>query len=63
MINIESSSDSDADTSFESFAGDLVIEKCTRKLMTIPKGEDKQTKAKKLDKSKAIKKDKKKGKK
>ena len=50
MLEINSSSDdSDADTSFSSYnGGDLTIQKCSKPLMKIPK----------LDKSKAIKKDK-----
>ena len=50
MLEINSSSEnSDADTSFSSYDGrDLIISKCSKPLMKIPK----------LDKSKAIKKDK-----
>ena len=59
MIEIEeSNSDSDdAETSFSSFEGELIIEKSSKPLMKIPKKNEKMAK---LEKSKAIKKDKKK---
>ena len=63
MIQIGSNADSDSDdSSIASFDGDLVITQSKKPLMTLEK-KKKETSSTKLDKSKAIKKDKKKSKK
>ena len=58
-IDIDSSEDDSDASSCSSFDGDIVIEKSSKPLFTVPKIKEKDSKGEKLDKSKVIKKEKK----